>query len=130
MIKKENRVNKGIKWTQEEFDACLATYVKMVKLQSKGTKFKKIDMFRDLEKQFGRKANQYPLRFQNISHIMVELGVTVLNGSKPASGIGGKNRQYVIEGYYKALGKQIPAKWVKTFPDEIKKSKEEQKEVK
>jgi len=130
MIKKENRVNEPVAWTVEEFQACLDVYVEMTKLQAKKEKFKKVDFFRELEKKFGRKANQYPLRFQNISFVMEEIGAQVLKGSKPAAGIGGNNRQIVIESYFKTIKKPVPQKWVQTFPEAIKAQKAKEREEK
>lgn len=130
MINKENRTTSK-KWSKEELFACVAVYQLMVKKANNGEEFKKVDYYRALAEEYDRNDTIYPLRFQNITHVMNQIEAPVIPNSKPATGIGGHNRQYVIEAYYHLVGEEIPEEIKETFPkNKVAMTEEEKAEAK
>jgi 5-methylcytosine-specific restriction protein A len=81
---------KSIKWTHDELRATVEAYISMLKMQESKTPFSKSqinDSLRlELLKERSKASVEY--RMQNISYVMVSLGLKTVKGYLPKSNVG------------------------------------------
>ena len=75
----------GTPWTTHELEAAVATYLGMLQIELAGGKVVKAERNRALREAIGRSRGSIEYRHQNISWVMVELGLPYVQGYKPAS---------------------------------------------
>ena len=80
----------GSDWSDEELEASVDAYLKMLKWETEGTKYVKSKINSELRDGplSSRTKGSVEFRMQNISAVMQELGVTWIKGYKPAANVG------------------------------------------
>jgi 5-methylcytosine-specific restriction protein A len=82
------RTADGDEWADEEIEACVEAYLRMLRADEADTKINKAAIYRDLEARFGRRNKAYERRMMNISYVVSELGGTPARGLQPQGNIG------------------------------------------
>ena len=75
-------------WSKEELDASVVAYIEMRNLEQRGEKFVKKKYYDSLSERFGRSAEAYMYRMQNISYVYSVLGRQWVKGLRPAKNVG------------------------------------------
>ena len=75
----------GTPWTTHELEAVVADYLEMLQTELAGGTVVKAERNRALQGSIGRSHGSIEYRHQNISAVMVELGLPFIRGYKPAS---------------------------------------------
>jgi Domain of unknown function (DUF3883) len=74
----------GEDWSQEEVNATVDAYFKMLQLEASETSYKKIDFNTELRSRLkGRTKGSVELKFQNISAVLNNIGLPFIDGYKP-----------------------------------------------
>lgn len=74
-------------WTEQEYEAAVEAYVRMLAHQRTGRKFVKADIVAGVSEQIGRTPSSVMRRFGNISHVCKTLGAAWVRGYAPLSGV-------------------------------------------
>jgi 5-methylcytosine-specific restriction protein A len=85
---KEDR--SGEKWSSEELRACVVAYFELLGMERRGEEANKTEVRRRV-REFelsGRNDGAYEFRMQNISSVLIDLGLETLDGYKPLRNIG------------------------------------------
>ena len=90
-------------WSTDELEASVEAYAEMYRADQEGRKVNKAQIYRDLEKRFGRRNKAFERRMMNISHVVRSLGGEPVKGLLPASNIGA-NTQPMIESLVRESG--------------------------
>jgi Domain of unknown function (DUF3883) len=72
-------------WTDEELDLIVADYFSMLNDEAAGTHYTKADHNRDLQKHIDRSQGSIEFKHQNISAVLLKLGLPRINGYLPAA---------------------------------------------
>ena len=72
-------------WTAHELEVAVVVYLDMLQAELAGATFAKAERNRVLQGSIGRSRGSIEYRHQNISWVMVELGLPFIQGYKPAS---------------------------------------------
>lgn len=75
-------------WSDEELKASVEAYLDMQRKSRLQQPFAKNDYYQQLSQQFGRTANSFEYRMQNISYVLACDGKDWLSGLKPAKNVG------------------------------------------
>lgn len=75
----------GTDWTDDEIDLIVADYFDMLKLEIAGVPYVKVQRNAALQKLTGRSKGSIEFKHQNISAILLELGMPWIQGYKPMS---------------------------------------------
>jgi 5-methylcytosine-specific restriction protein A len=75
-------------WSEEEIEAAVDAYYTLFETQASGGQVVKKRVYDALSLRYGRSANAYEYRFQNISHVLDTMGLPWLSGLPPASKVG------------------------------------------
>ncbi|WMC09406.1 DUF3883 domain-containing protein [Oceanimonas pelagia] len=71
-------------WSKAEVEATIADYLDMLCLELAGKKYSKTEHRRNLQPKLnGRSEGAIELKHQNISAVMIEMGIPYINGYKP-----------------------------------------------
>lgn len=84
-------------WGEEDLEASVLAYIEMKKKHDADEPFSKTAYYKQLGEQFGRSPKSFEYRMQNISYAYFTLGRVWLTGLKPASHVGTKKLQKIIE---------------------------------
>ncbi len=84
-------------WSNEELEASVQAYHEMLEKQARGIKFVKKHIYRGLAERFGRKAEAFERRMQNISAIYEERDLKWVVGLKPQKNIGSAIKVQLVE---------------------------------
>jgi 5-methylcytosine-specific restriction protein A len=103
-------------WTDAELDACLTAYLGMQKKQRQGLPFVKAQVHRELQSD-KRTAKSIEYRMQNLSSLMKELSLPIVNGYQPAGHLGSGIRARVLS-MMEARGVYSPLNYLPTVNDE------------
>lgn len=75
-------------WSEDELEASISAYADMLKKEQQGEWFTKTRIYEDLSDKFGRTPKAYEYRMQNISFVLQGMGLSWINGLKPAKNVG------------------------------------------
>lgn len=80
----------GSDWSETELEASVDAYLRMLKWETEGTKYVKSKINAELRDGplSSRTKGSVEFRMQNISAVMLELGITWIKGYKPAANVG------------------------------------------
>lgn len=74
----------GNDWSEAEVESAVADYFSMLRLELSGEKYNKTEHRRALMEQLSNRSNgSVELKHQNISAVLIEMGVPYINGYKP-----------------------------------------------
>lgn len=73
----------GAPWTEQEIIVAIDLYLEMLDLEESGTPYVKVHYARKGAESTGRSAKSMEFKFQNISAVLDELGLTYIDGFKP-----------------------------------------------
>lgn len=82
-------------WTDEELKFAIKAYLKMLKSQNEKTPFVKTEINRELQAKINRSKSSIERRFQNISAVLNEHGLPIVNGYLPLDNVGPTNREKI-----------------------------------
>jgi hypothetical protein len=92
-------------WSREEVEAVVADYLAMLDLELRGVEFNKAERNRNLQRILnGRSHGSVERKHQNISAILLELGIPYVDGYKPLGNYQALLREIVEERMADATG--------------------------
>ena len=83
-------------WTATENDAIVADYLEMLELELTGRAFNKADHNRAMQKRCGRSEGSVEFKHCNISALMKEFGLPLIDGYKPRSNAQNALRETIL----------------------------------
>lgn len=98
MTAKRTRLH-GKGWSDDEIRAAFDAYMKMLRQQSTGVSFRKADIINELvnDTLSGRSRKAVEFRMCNISSVLFERSMPIVDGFKPLAHVGARHRDSITK---------------------------------
>lgn len=95
-------------WTDAELAAAVDAYRDMARREAAAQPYNKREVYRALQRAYGRTEKSYEYRMKNISAVLLEMGEEPIPGLKPAGNVGTNVKARLISLLADPGGERVP----------------------